>query len=404
MQLFIAVLKTVAAWLLFAVECWFVFRFGPILRARILGRLSRFAAERHLRGVVSLFWTQIARFMISLVRIALGLLLLVQLSFLLSYTFSLFPLTQGISTTLLDALVGAFESIWNGFVDYLPNLAMLFVIGSICYYLTKLFKIFFLGIERGDLHVSGFYPDWAQPTFDLVRFLLIAFALVVSFPYLPGSGTGALQGVSIFFGVLLTFGSSSAVSNAVAGVFITYMRPYKIGDRIRVGDTFGDVIEKNLLITRIRTIKNVEVTVPNGTVLSSQIINLSAEAKTNRLILNTSVTIGYDAPWRTVHELLIAAARATEHVLESPAPFVLQTALNDFNVSYEINAYTDQPNLSHLIYSELHANIQEKFNQGGVEIMSPNYFALRDGNTVTIPEADRPAGYDAPSFRVKKTG
>ena len=403
MDLFIASLKALAAWVVFATVCWYVFRLGALLKTRLLAWLTRFAARRNFRGVIALFWTQIARFFISVARIGIGIVLFVQLSFLVSYTFSLYPATRGISTTLLDSLTRAAESIWEGFVQYLPNLAVLFVIAFICYYLVKMLRVFFTGVERGDIHIHGFFPDWAVPTLELCRFLLIVFALVVSFPYLPGSGTGALQGVSIFFGVLLTFGSSSAVSNAVAGVFITYMRPYQMGDRIQIGDTLGDVIEKNLLVTRLKTIKNVEVTIPNAMVLSSQIVNLSAEARTQGLILNTAVTIGYDAPWQRVHELLIGAARATEHVLETPAPFVLQTALNDFNVSYEINAYTDQPNLTHIIYSELHANIQEKFNQGGIEIMSPNYFALRDGNTVTIPEPHRPPGYSAPSFRLKQT-
>ena len=173
------------------------------------------------------------------------------------------------------------------------------------------------------------------------------------------------------------------------------------GDRVKIADTIGDIIEKSILVTRVRTIKNVEIIIPNSMILNSHIMNYSAQAKGAGLILNTSVTIGYDAPWRTVHELLISAALKTSGVLAQPKPFVLQTALNDFNVSYQINAYTDRPNDMFQIYSDLHQNIQDEFNRGGVEIMSPNYFALRDGNTVTIPEENRPEGYDAPNFRVK---
>lgn len=181
------------------------------------------------------------------------------------------------------------------------------------------------------------------------------------------------------------------------------MRAYHIGDRIKVGDAVGDVVEKNLLITRLRTIKNVDVTIPNSLLLSSHVLNYSSSAQEYGLILNTSVTIGYDTPWRQVHELLISAARRTEHVLELPEPFILQTALNDFYVTYELNAYTDKPNRMANLYSQLHQNIQDAFNEAGVEIMSPHYSQLRDGNTVTVPEQFRPAGYVPPSFRVSKT-
>jgi small-conductance mechanosensitive channel len=228
----------------------------------------------------------------------------------------------------------------------------------------------------------------------------VIFALVVAFPYLPGGKSDAFKGVSIFIGVLLSLGSGSAMGNIVSGVVLTYMRPFRVGDRVQIADTIGDIIDKSLLVTRLRTIKNVEVTIPNSAILNGQVINYSAMAQTPGLILHTTVTIGYDAPWRTVHELMSSAALATEGILSEPRPFVLQTALNDFNVSYEINAYTHRPNEMTRLYSALHANIQEKFNAAGVEIMSPNYLALRDGNTVTLPEDQRPTGYRVPSFRV----
>ena len=160
--------------------------------------------------------------------------------------------------------------------------------------------------------------------------------------------------------------------------------------------------KKTLLVTRIRTIKNVDITVPNAMVLSSHITNFSSSAQDYGLILHTTVTIGYDAPWRQVHELLIAAAQATGNILEQPVPFVLQTSLDDFYVSYQINAYTDKPSVMARTYSELHQNIQEKFNEGGIEIMSPHYSTLRDGNQTTIPESYLPESYKQPTFRVSK--
>jgi small-conductance mechanosensitive channel len=187
----------------------------------------------------------------------------------------------------------------------------------------------------------------------------------------------------------------------VAGVVLTYTRAFLVGDRVRIGDTEGDVVRRSLLVTKVRTIKNVEITIPNGTVLASPIINFTTHAATHGLILHTTVTIGYDAPWRRVHELLIAAARATEHVLQDPAPFVFQTSLDDSYVSYQINAYTDRPAVMADTYSLLHQNIQDQFNRAGVEIMSPHYKALRDGNRVTIPAEHLPSSYHAPAFRVE---
>lgn len=184
-------------------------------------------------------------------------------------------------------------------------------------------------------------------------------------------------------------------------MILTYIRAFKLGDRVKVGDTIGDVLESNLLITRVRTIKNVDITVPNSMMLGSHISNFSSSSKDTGLILHTTVTIGYDAPWRQVHELLISAALATENILEQPKPFVLQTSLDDFYVSYQINAYTDKPSIMARTYSLLHQNIQEKFNEGGVEIMSPHYSSLRDGNQTTIPESYLPDSYIPPSFRVK---
>lgn len=171
-------------------------------------------------------------------------------------------------------------------------------------------------------------------------------------------------------------------------------------NKVKTADTTGDVVEKTLLVTRVRTIKNVEVTIPNALVLGSHIVNFSAMAKQEGLILHTTVTIGYDAPWRKVHELLIAAALATEHILKEPAPFVLQTALNDHTVAYELNAYTNEPARMAGIQSDLHHNIQDRFNEAGVEIMSPQYTAVRDGNRTTIPDEYLPKSYQPPAFRI----
>lgn len=300
---------------------------------------------------------------------------------------------------VMSPLVYVGASILNA----LPNLLFAAIIGLIAYYLIRFSDFVFGEIAAGRIVFENFYADWAQPTSKLVRGLIAVLALVMVFPYLPGSKSPAFQGVSIFLGVLLSLGSSSAVGNVVAGTILTYMRPFQLGDRVQIGDVTGDVAEKTLLVTRLRTIKNVVVTLPNATVMSAQVRNYSELARRGQLILHTEVTIGYDAPWRQVHELLIAAALRTAGILPEPRPFVLQTALNDFYVTYEINAYTaDAVNMAP-IFGEFHQNIQDCFNEAGVEIMSPHYASLRDGNAIAIPESYRPADYRPDGFRLDKS-
>lgn len=309
-----------------------------------------------------------------------------------------FPGTRPLAARISDFVWAPLAILWGNFIVYFPNLFFVAVVAILAYYAIRLINFVFQEIQEERLTITGFYPDWAAPTSKLVRVLIFILVAIIIYPYLPGSNSAAFKGVSLFLGVLLSIGSSSAIASIVAGTILTYMRPFHVGDRVKVGDTTGDVVERSLLVTRIRTIKNVVVTIPNVTILTGQIFNYSATADQEGLILNTNVTIGYDASWRQVHELLISAARATPDVLETPAPFVLQTALNDFFVSYEINAYTREANKMATIYSDLHQNIQDKFNEAGVEIMSPHYASLRDGNKIAIPDRYLPADYETPGF------
>jgi len=317
------------------------------------------------------------------------------------YVLSLFPWTRGIAEAILGYILDPLKAFGAAVLASLPDLFVLAVIVFITRYVVKIARFFFDEVERERVVLPGFYADWAVPTFKIVRFFILAFALTFAFPYIPGSKSEAFKGVSIFLGVLFSLGSTSTISNVMAGLSITYMRAFKIGDRVRIGDTVGDVIDQSLLVTHVRTIKNEDVTVPNSMVLSAHIVNYSARAREEGLILHTAVTIGYDAPWRTVHELLIEAARKTPCILVTPAPFVLQTALNDFYVTYELNAHTDDPQQMVNTYSALHRHIQDTFNEAGVEIMSPHYAQLRDGNKTAIPDAYLPKGYVPRSIRVE---
>ena len=315
---------------------------------------------------------------------------------------SFFPWTKGVAAVLIGYIFGPLKVVGKGILNFLPNLFFIAVIVAVTHYALRLIRVIFTGMKRGTFTIPGFYPEWADPTFKIVRLLVVAFAAVVAFPYIPGSESPAFRGVSIFLGVLFSLGSTSAVANIVSGVILTYMRPFHVGDRVKIADSVGDVIEKTLLVTRVRTIKNVDVTIPNSMILSSHIVNYSSSAKECGLILNAGVTIGYDADWRKVHELLISAARRTADIQESPSPFVFQTSLDDFYVSYELNAYTEKPQVMAATYSLLHQNIQDVFNEAGVEIMSPHYSQIRDGNRMAIPDSSLPPGYAPPAFRVER--
>lgn len=337
--------------------------------------------------------------LVRVIRVVLTVLLLY---FYVPLVLSFFPWTAPLSRKIVGYVLTPLQSVGAGFLDYLPKVFFIAVIFLVTRYLLKLIHLMFNAIATGVLTLEGFQKNWAGPTYNIVRFLVIAFAAVVMFPYLPGAGSDAFKGVSLFVGVLFSLGSSGAVGNIVAGVVLTYTNAFQVGDRVQIGETTGDVVERTMLVTRIRTNKNVEITVPNGTVLSSQVINFTTQAATQGLILHTTVTIGYDAPWRQVHELLISAAKGTQNILPEPAPFVLQTSLDDFYVSYQLNAFTDQPAVMARTYSELHQRIQDAFNQGGVEILSPHYRALRDGNMVTIPAENLAKSYRAPTFRIEQ--
>ena len=303
----------------------------------------------------------------------------------LAFALSIIPGTHnaisGIMDKIGEVLIGFGETI----LGYLPNLLTLIFIIIVTRYTLKLLRFFHDGINSKRIKIAGLHPELTEPTFQLSRVMLLALALVAAYPFLPGSDSPVFRGITIFIGFLLSLGSTSLVTNIVSGIVLTYTRGLRIGDRVKIGGTVGDVLERTLLVTRIRTIKNVVVTIPNGMVLNNEIINYNAPMLEEGLILNTTVTIGYDVPWRKVHDLLIHAALATRDILSDPKPFVLQTSLDDYYVSYELNAYTHAPERMAMIYSELHQNIQDWFNESGVEIMSPGYTAYRDGSEVTIP-------------------
>ena len=375
----------------------------------LLNRVERFLdthKERYFKGfnirtLQVLSADQHYKYVIRINNIIRIILILLTIYLALPLFFSIFPQTRSIANLLIGWILTPAKAIIKGVLDFLPNLFTIAVIYIATRYLIKFIRYFASEIEHETIRLPGFYKEWARPTFNIIKVLVYAFMFVIIFPYLPGSKSPAFQGVSVFLGVLLSLGSSSAISNVIAGLVITYMRPFTLGDRVKIGEVTGDVIEKTMLVTRIRTIKNEDITVPNSTVLNTHTINYSVNAKDTGLIIHTTVTIGYDVPWPDMHQCLIEAALRCPMILKDPVPFVLQTSLDDFYVSYQINAYTREANKQAVIYSQLHQHIQDVCNEKGIEIMSPHYSALRDGNLVTIPASYLPKDYQAPFFNVK---
>ena len=401
--LLVAIALALLATLLFALAIRLLLsgrrRWGPRIVALTADRVPRIAIRRvtlvrpeHIRTV-----TQVV---VTIVAWALGLFA--------GYLYATFLLTRFAWTRAWGEALGHFlgqtlADLGLAAVRAIPDLFTVAIIFLVARFVAGLIKTVFDAVERGTLTIPGIHPDTARPTRRIVGALLWLFAIVIAYPYLPGSGSDAFKGVSVFAGLLLTLGSAGLVGQAMSGLVVMYSRAFREGDFVKVGNVQGTVVSLGMLSTRIRSTKNEYVTVPNGVLVGGTVTNYSApQSHEHSLTIYSSVTIGYDAPWRQVHEIMIAAAKRTEGVLEKPAPFVLQRALGDWYVEYQVNAAIDAGRAAELpaLYSRLHANLQDSFNEAGVEITSPSYFALRDGNLTTIPADHRPTE-PAPAFRVR---
>ena len=377
-------LVIVGQYLLFRLTNW-LFR---KLKVRILRLKDTKIKPVSIQGYELLDAQKQANLLVFLAGIGRYILMGIQLVITVPLIFIIFPQTEGLAYRLLGYIWNPIRKIFVDIIDYVPNLFTIVVIWYAVKYLVRMVLYLAREIEAGRLKFNGFYPDWAMPTFHIVRFLLYAFMIAMIYPYLPGSKSGVFQGISVFVGLIVSLGSSTVIGNIIAGLVITYMRPFKMGDRIKLNDTTGDIIEKTPLVTRIRTPKNEVVTVPNSFIMSSHTVNYSTSAREYGLIIHSEVSIGYDVPWRQVNQILIDAALNTPGVVDDPRPFVLETSLSDWYPVYQINAYIKEAHKMSQIYSDLHQTIQDKFNEAGIEIMSPHYMAVRDGNATTTPKDD----------------
>lgn len=291
----------------------------------------------------------------------------------LYYILSLFPWTRGLSKNLFQLFLDPVRTITSTFVNAIPDFIFLIVLGIVTYYVLKLIRLVFTAIESGTIKLSGFDAEWAKPTYRLARFFVIAFSLVVAFPYIPGSNTQAFKGLSLFVGIIFSLGSTSLIGNLISGYSLTYRRVFRPGDRVKIGSHVGYVEKYGMMVTYLHTIKNEVIAVPNSQIINTEVINYSSLTRTSGLILHTKVGIGYETPWRQVEAMLIEAAARTPGLLSEPMPFVQQSELGDFAVTYEINAYCDNPQEIERLYTLLHQNILDVFNEYGVQIMTPAY-------------------------------
>jgi len=311
----------------------------------------------------------------GLLRAVEALAALVLLYAYLEYVLGLFPGSRGIANQLAGWVVGPVETIARGVVAVIPNLIFLAILFVIVRWLLRTLRMFFAGVAEGRVELGNFEREWAEPTYKLARIAVVAFGLVVAYPYIPGSSSAAFKGVSLFAGIVFSLGSSTAIANVIAGYSLTYRRAFKVGDRVRIGDVVGDVTAIRLQVTHLKTVKNEEAVVPNSTILASAVTNYTTLARSHGLLLHTTVGIGYETPWRQVEAMLLLAAARTPGLLAEPKPFVLQRALGDFCVTYELNAATDTPQRMLELYALLHRNILDVFNEYGVQIMTPAYVA-----------------------------
>ena len=316
---------------------------------------------------------QIWRTLAGLINFGWGLGLAVMAYAYLNYVLALFPWTRSLGRSLFAMAVDPLRTMGFGLIAIIPNLVFLAILVLVTRYTLRVIRVLFDGLASGTVTLSGFEADWAAPTYRLIRILVIAFALIVAYPYIPGSESGAFKGVSLFMGIIFSLGSSSLIGNIIAGYSMTYRRAFKLGDRVKIGEHIGEVEQMRLLVTYLRTPKNEEVVVPNSVILGSEIINYSSMARDRGLILHTTVGIGYETPWRQVEAMLLEAAERTPGLRQGSTPFVLQTGLGDFCVTYEINVYCDAPHAMPRIYTELHRHILDVFNEYGVQIMTPAY-------------------------------
>jgi len=319
-----------------------------------------------------------------LVRLAQAAIILGLLVFYFPFVLAQFPWTRELAEISKGYLIASLQAGWQALVGYLPSLLTITLVVVVTYFLLSLSKPFFRELGEGRFSLPGFYPEWADATYRLVTFLIVALAAVIIFPLLPGFQSPAFQGISVFLGLLISLGSTSVIANLVSGSILIYTRAFRVGDRIKIGEISGKVLETTLLVTRILTPTNVVVSIPNSQISTSSIENFSFSYRelNQPFILRTPVYLGYEVPWREAYQALTQSALRTEGMLKSPSPFVLQGELNDVYVTYLLNVYVDMEYFKDKTLkeieqacSQLNENIRDCCAEAGIRVFAPNYEA-----------------------------
>ena len=382
-NIMLAVARTAVLFVILIALLWVFRRLDKLIERGFKRRIKKIEAKS-MRLVQS---EQIWRVLRTLLSVIKALLILLLIYYFLTLVLNLFPWTRYVSGKLLELVLNPLTVMATSFINYLPSLFFLIILFLFTRYILKLTYSFFDAVNRQSLKLQSFEAEWAWPTYRIARIVIIIFAVIIAYPYIPGSSSDAFKGISLFLGVLLSLGSTSVISNIIAGYTMTYRRAFKVGDKVKIGETIGEVTEVRLLVTNLMSLKNEKIVMPNSTILNSEVINYSTLAREQGLILHTSVGIGYDVPWRQVEAMLMEAADRTDGLLKQPAPFVLQQALTDFSVTYEINVYCNDDSGIARKYTALNRNILDVFNENNVQIMSPNYIADTAEPKVVPPEA-----------------
>ncbi len=340
---------------------------------RLINRLQIWLGRYKARLVVALQPQLVINAMMSLVHIAKWVLVLVVVYEWASFVLRQFPYSRPWGERLQGYLIETVQGILSSIVDALPGLLVVFLIVMLTRFASQMLKAFFARIESGKVQVSWMAEDTARPTRKLAQALLWLFALAMAYPYLPGSNTEAFKGLSVLVGIMVSIGGSGVVGQAASGLIMIYSHVLREGEYVKIDDIEGLVTNVGIFSTKVRTSNGEEVNVPNSLIGSSKTINSSRLAEGKGLVVHTTLTIGYNTPWRQVHAMLLRAAEKTSGLRVEPKPFISQTALSDFYVEYRLTAQVERADLRRMTLTALHANIQDEFNEFGVQIMSPHY-------------------------------
>jgi small-conductance mechanosensitive channel len=376
---------------LVAAFLWLWRRLIRLLEGRLRARIHTVGIQSFEVMRAERIWDALRGVLTTLRAVALLMMALIYLGYVLGQ----FPWTRGIALSMVGFALAPLEVIAQGVLNHIPSLVFLAVLFVVFRLTLRLIRLFFDAVDRGDVALTNFDAEWAQPTYKIVRILVVAFGLIVAYPYIPGSDSAAFRGVSLFLGVVFSLGSSTAISNIIAGYMLIYRRAFKVGDRIKVGDSIGDVINTRLQVTHLRSIKNEEIIIPNSEIMSGEVVNYSSLSRGRGVILHTEVGIGYETPWRQVEAMLIQAANRTEGLGTDPRPFVLEKRLGDFAVVYELNVHCANVQDMGPLYAVLHRHILDVFNEYGVQIMTPAY----EGDPTVPKVVPQDQWYTAPAAR-----